>query len=134
MSVANALAEWRRARASLGATGSCRRDGYYADAVARAYYAVLHAARAALELYGLTTGTHSATKNTFGLHIVRAGQVEPQWGGVIGDMADARRDADYKAALTFDEATADVAYAQAEAFLNRIRELLAGAILAEQLQ
>ena len=134
MSVASALAEWRRAQASLGATDSCRRDRYYADAVSRAYYAVLHAARAALEYHGFTTVTHSATKNTFGLHIVRAGRIEPQWGSVIGDMADARRDADYKAALTFDETDADAAYAQSAEFLNRIRELLAGAVLNAELQ
>ncbi len=134
MSAANAIAEWRRARGCLGAADSCRRDGYYADAISRAYYAVLHAARAALELYGFPTETHSATNNTFGLHIVRTSRIEPSFGSVITDLADARLNADYDVDLTFDVNDATVTHARAEAFLNRIRELLAGAIPAEQLQ
>ncbi len=54
MNRALVLGEWKRAAESLGAAESCRRDGYYADSVSRAYYAILHAAKAALYLQGIS--------------------------------------------------------------------------------
>ena len=133
MSAETALLEWRRAQASLGAAGSCRRDGYYADTVSRAYYAVLHGARAGLELDGYSTETHRATRNLFGRNFVRTGRVEPEWARIIRELSDARIDADYKINLTFDSADADAAYTQAGAFLNRIHEFLTVTIPAGQL-
>ena len=134
MSVPSALAEWQRARAALGAAASCQRDGYYADAVSRGYYAVLHAARAALELHDLPTETHASTNRMFGYRIARSGLVEAHFGNVITDLANARRNADYVVDMAFHEADADAAYARAEAFLNRVRELLVRSIPDDQLQ
>jgi len=39
------VAEWNRARESLRAAETLTRDGLYADAISRAYYAILHAAK-----------------------------------------------------------------------------------------
>ena len=134
MSAAAALAEWRRAQASLGATDSCRRDGHYADAVSRAYYAVLHAARAALQLEEIETETHAATRNTFGLYIVQAGYVEPQLGSSLRLMSESRIGADYRVHRVFSEADANAAYEHAEYFLSRIRQLPASEISDPDLQ
>ena len=43
------------------------------DAVSRTYYAVMHAAKAALALHNVRPRSHSAVANRFGLNIVRAG-------------------------------------------------------------
>lgn len=59
------LAEWKRSIECLGAAGSCHRDGFYADSVSRAYYAVLHAAKAALSLQGIDAESHAAVKRLF---------------------------------------------------------------------
>ena len=134
MSVVGALAEWERAKAALGATDSCRRDGYYADAVSRAYYAVLHAARAVLQLHGYPTRTHAATNRLFGLHIVRTGRVEPAFSRRIEPMLEERMAADYTVTRAFTVNDADAAYAQAEAFLDRIQTALAVVIPVEQLE
>lgn len=83
-----------------------------------------------LELHGFSTDTHRATRNLFGQNFVRTSRIEPRWGRVIRELSDARIDAEYKVNLTFD---ADAAYAQAEAFLNRIHELLAEVIPGDQL-
>ena len=56
------LAEWRRATESLGAAASCRRDGFYADSVSRTYYAMLHAAKAALQICDIAAESHAAVK------------------------------------------------------------------------
>jgi len=44
------LAEWRRALDSLAAAELLAAEGYGADAISRAYYAALHAAKAALQV------------------------------------------------------------------------------------
>ena len=36
---------------SMGAARSCLRDGYYANSVSLAYYVILHAAKASLQLH-----------------------------------------------------------------------------------
>ena len=47
------LAEWSRARQSLQAAETLTRDSLYADAVSRAYYSILHAAKAALHVHDI---------------------------------------------------------------------------------
>ena len=127
------IAEWRRATESMGAALLCRREGYYADAVSRAYYAVMHAARAALQLYDIAAKSHTGVRSMFGLHIVRTGLVEPEWDAVIGDSGDERIASDYDVASIFDESDALVACDRADAFLARIRTLLACSLPSEEL-
>ena len=128
------VAEWRRAMESMGAARSCLRDGFYADSVSRAYYAILHAAKASLQLHGVTAESHTGVRRMFGLHIVRTGLVESDWAAALADSADERISSDYDAATQFDEADARDACERAEAFLNRIRSLLAPSIPSEGLE
>ena len=127
------IAEWRRATESMGAAMLCQREGYYADSVSRAYYAIMHAARAALLLHNVTARSHAGVRSMFGLHIVRTGLVEPEWAAAVGDSADERITSDYDAATIFDEADALVACGRANAFLGRIQTLLTCSIASEEL-
>ena len=134
MSVETARQEWHRAQSALGASQSCQRDGYYADAVSRAYYAVLHAAKATLAATGFgAPNTHDGVRNQFGLHIARTGLIERNFASEIGRLYDLRNRADYVVDAVFGEADAQDAIGRAEAFLNRIHTLLATAIPAEEL-
>ena len=126
--------EWRRATESMGAALSCQRDGYHADSVSRAYYAILHAAKAALHLHGVTAESHSGVRSMFGLHIVKTGLVEPEWGAEIGRSEGRRNASDYDASLEFDEQDAREASDRAAAFLDRIRPLLTRSIPPEDLE
>ncbi len=112
----------------------CLQHKLYADAIARAYYAVLHTAKAALAQYNVEPRTHRALNPLFGRHIVIPGLVERHWGSVIGRLATLRMAADYNAEMIFSEADAAAASRQADAFANRIRVLLAGIVGAERLQ
>lgn len=124
MNKALVLAEWQRAAQSLGAAESCRRDGFYADSVSRAYYAVLHAAKAALQLQRIEAESHAAVKRLFGLHVIQAGLVEAEWGSSAGESLDLRLTADYDVETPFSEIDAREECERARAFLARIRELL----------
>ena len=129
-----AVDEWRRATESMGAALSCQRDGYYADSVSRAYYAIMHAAKAALHLYGVTAESHTGVRSMFGLHIVKTGLVEPEWGAEIGRSEGRRNASDYDATVEFDDQDAREACDRAGAFLNRIHPLLARSIPPEDLE
>ena len=124
MSEGNAAAEWRRGLQSLAAARLCHSNGLYADAISRAYYAVMHAAKAALELQDITVRTHSGVRSYFGRLIVTTRLVEPQWSDTIADLGDLRLVADYVVTTTFTESDARSACDRAEAFINRIRLLL----------
>jgi uncharacterized protein (UPF0332 family) len=117
------LAEWRRATQSLGAAESCRRDGFYADSMSRTYYAILYAAKAALQLRDVAAESHAAVKRLFGLHLVQSGILEAEWGAYIGIGLDARLTADYDAETSFSDMDARDECDRARAFLKRIRDL-----------
>ena len=129
-----AIAEWRRAKEALIAALACERSGSYADAVSRTYYAVLHAARAALQFEsGTDTRTHAATANQFGLRIVQEGLIEPEIGAEIGDLQQLRIKADYDVEIVFSTADSQAACIRGTLFLNRILQLLITAIPLEDL-
>jgi uncharacterized protein (UPF0332 family) len=73
------LAEWLRAMAALQAAETLTADGLYADAISRAYYAILHAKKAALHVHDVAAESHSAVRRMFGLHLIKSGKIEPQW-------------------------------------------------------
>ena len=109
----------------------CRDYGFYADAVSRAYYAVVHGAKAALESRQVSVSSHRGVRNQFGLHFVRPGLVEKEWGGYLVDSFKKRLLADYDATAVFDEADAERACETAEAFLDRVGVLLGQDISGE---
>lgn len=123
------VAEWRRAQASLRAAAVCLRSRCYADAVSRAYYAVFHSAKAALQIHnGTTAGTHGAVRMLFGQHLIQTGVIERQWGSEIGRLYDLRLKADYDIQETFTQVLAGDAYARAERYLERIMQFLTGSL------
>ena len=135
MNTAIVLAEWKRATDGLGAAQSCRRDGFHADAVSRAYYAILHAAKAALQVHGVTAESHAAVKRLVGLHLVRTGEIEAEWGTFAGESLDARLTADYDVETSFSDVDAREECDRAAAFLARIRQFLqASGISREELR
>lgn len=126
--MAEVAAEWRRAQESLGAALVCRDNGFYADAVSRAYYAIMHAAKAALP-NDVKADSHNGLINQFSLHLIKTGTVESEWMAYLRDGREARSIADYKVAVVFAHADAQDACDRADAFLNRIRFLLGNAVV-----
>lgn len=120
-----ALAEWRRAQECLGAAEVCRDNGYYADAISRAYYAINHAAKAALALRGVAKITsHDALNRIFGRELVIKNRIERAWGAALKQAMIKRIRADYHATDVFTPADAEDAVDRAAAFLSRIHSLL----------
>ncbi len=89
------LAEWLRAYACLQAAENLTRDGLYADAISRAYYAILHAAKAGLHVHDIAAESHSAVRRMFGLHLIKSGDIETEWSAYLTAGLDDRLAADY---------------------------------------
>lgn len=118
------LAEWRRARQSMRAAELLTREHCYADAVSRTYYAVLHGAKAALQVREVAAESHAAVGRMFGLHLVHPGEIEKQWAKHLGTGLDERLAADYDSEVTFSEQDALRECREARKFIGRIRRYL----------
>ena len=95
------IAEWQRAWRALRAAEVLAREGLHEDAVSRAYYATLHAAKAALFIHDVATESHAAVRRMFGLHLIRSGEIESMWSSNLGESLDDRLAADYDASASF---------------------------------
>ena len=118
------LMEWRLARESIRAAEVLTREGFYRDAISRTYYAVMHAAKAALHLHGVTPASHAAVRRMFGLHLVRPGEIEKEWAAHLGKGLDDRLAADYDPEVRFSHKDALRECREARKFLRRIRRYL----------
>jgi uncharacterized protein (UPF0332 family) len=115
------FAEWHRAGESLRAAQTLTRDGLYADAISRAYYAILHGAKAALHVHDIVAESHPAVRRMFGLHLVKPGEIEPEWSAYLVESLDDRLAADYDVETTFSKHEAGGECRRSREFLNRIK-------------
>ena len=60
----------------------------------------------------------------FGLHLVRTGQVEPEWASFLGESLDNRLAADYDSEVAFSAREAAQETRRARRFLSRMRRYL----------
>lgn len=118
------LAEWRLARSALRAAEVLTGEECFPDAVSRSYYAVFHAARAALHVQDVEAETHAGVRRMFGLHLIKPGLIEPPSAAALGGTLDERLAADYNPEATFSVKDARNACRQARTFLRRIRQYL----------
>jgi len=118
------LAEWSRAREALRAAETLTREHCYADAISRAYYAILHAAKAALHIHDVSVANHAAVRRMFGLHLVRSGEIEPEWSAYLIESLDDRLAADYDVETDFSKKDAKDECGRSREFLTRIRRYL----------
>ena len=128
------LAEWGSAADALVDARVMRERGRVKGTISRAYYAILHAARAALLVHDVSTSSHEAVRKKFGEHVVKRGGVEREWGRMLQPSARQRQLADYGTSTTikFTEQDADSAAENAEKFLQRTRDYLLAAGLTER--
>ena len=113
-------AEWKRSLRAQGAAELLLEAGFYEDAVSRAYYAVLHAAKAALLARDIVTESHTAVRRLFGKELVKQGLLEKEWAMIFAHEQDERASADYDVELTFSRELAGQRVREAGRFLERI--------------
>jgi uncharacterized protein (UPF0332 family) len=117
-----------RADDDLLTAGDDLANGHTRGATNRAYYAVFHAASAALLWVGVERAKHAGTQSAFGESLVRTGLIEPDFGRVYSRARKAREEQDYDLqALPLSESEAQQIVTDAERFVKRVKSYLSEA-------
>ena len=113
-----------RADETLHEAGLLTKEGYYNAAFNRLYYACFYAALALLVKHGITTSTHAGVKTMLGLHFVSKGLLDKEQGKTFSRLFEIRHSGDYDDFVYCDKEMTDEYTPLAEAFIQRIKELL----------
>ena len=114
--------ELARAGKSLRAAEMLLEHGLYEDAVSRAYYAVLHASKAALASLDIFPGTHQSVRRLFGLHLVKAQIVEREYATILTAEQEDRELSDYDITIAIGKERASQRVNDAQRFVSRIED------------
>ncbi|MCH8120482.1 MAG: HEPN domain-containing protein [Planctomycetes bacterium] len=113
-----------RAKKALLAAKTLLENQLYEDCVSRAYYVVLHAAKAALAIEGVEPQSHHAVRRMFGLHLVKTGKIEKEFARILTAEQEDREIADYDIHIEIEQDTALKRVRDAEKFVERIEKYL----------
>lgn len=127
MNPENVVAEFQRAGRALRAAQILQEERLFEDAISRAYYSVMHAARAALLLHDAIPESHSAVRRMFGSVMVRSGRIEEEWAAILAREQDRRITADYGVHVTWEPEASQKLVQDAAAFVKRIQKYLLSA-------
>ena len=116
--------EIARANSALAASKILFEKELLEDAVSRAYYAVLHAAKAALYSVGVESDTHKGVRSMFGLHLVKTGKIEKEFSKILTAEKEDREIGDYNVTIEIGEERAEERVKEAEKFVERIKRFL----------
>lgn len=100
------------------------REGNYRDAISRAYYAFLDAAKATLLTKGLAAKTHSGVLTLFGLHFGKTKEIPAKFFRFYKQVMEAREEADYEILKEFKKKDAQEVIEMAEEFVDFVRKKL----------
>lgn len=115
--------EFQRAMDELKVARVLHENGFYYKSVTSAYYAVYHAAKAALLLKGVVPQSHEGIERMFSLYYVKTKEIEVDKGKIIGRLMKLREEADYYPETTFSADDSSDAIEKAEAFVKRAKKL-----------
>ncbi|MGE0642507.1 MAG: HEPN domain-containing protein [Nitrospira sp.] len=117
-------AELLRADKSLAAARSLLNADFLEDALSRAYYSILHAARAVLLAEGVSVSSHRAVRRLFGQHLVKPGKLAVRLAKILAEEQDDRFLADYDAWFHAERERAEKRVREAAEFLAAIKIFL----------
>ena len=124
MSVKEAKGEFVRAEKSLKSADVLFHNGFYEDSISRAYYAVLHSAKASLILMDINVESHKAVRRLFSQHLIRTGKIADKYAKILSAEQDERLKADYDVLYSPDEEDARECVSDAREFLTVIKNYL----------
>ena len=94
------------------------------DTVSKAYYVMFYSAKAALLAVDVDLRRHSGVVSQFGLRFVKGGYVDRRYSRILARAMQAREASDYDPRTRASQQDAQQAVADAEAFLEKAREIL----------
>lgn len=124
MSQEEILREFQRGNKSWESSQLLLESELYEDALSRAYYAVLHSAKAVLMAEGIQIKSHRGVRRLFGQHLVKPAKIKNEYAKILNTLQDLRFQADYDAMYSADRETAQELVSKAEKFLDEMRRIL----------
>ena len=114
-----------KARRAAESAAVLLEDGDLDGAASRAYYAMFHAARAALESEGVQTGgrKHGTILGEFSRQFVKTNRVPREFGRILNVTQELRHEADYEGAA-LPNTSVHRAVSEAKRFVATIETLL----------
>lgn len=119
-----AESEMDRARGALKAAQWLLKGEFLEDAASRAYYAVFHAARAALATQATAPKTHAGVMRMLGEQLVKTGHIEAEYSRIFSAAQDARKFCDYVSSFQMSPDKAELRVDDAARFVERIERYL----------
>jgi len=116
--------ELLRADKSLLAAQLLLKEHLLEDCLSRTYYAILHAARAALLAHGVSVASHRAVRRLFGQHLIKSGKLAAHLAQILAEEQDDRMLADYDVLFYPELDRVQQRVADAEVFLTAIKDFL----------
>ena len=113
-----------RAERRLEAANHLFDQGFFEDAVSRAYYSMYFAAKALLLKKDISVKTHKGLVSKFGLEFVDEGVVENYYGRALRTAKELREEADYSISREISREEAKTVLEDAEKFLERIKRAI----------
>ena len=113
-----------KAELKLGAARELYNKGFFEDSASRSYYAMFHAARAALARVGVTTKTHEGTVSEFGRVLVLGGVFPRDLGRALAEAKAARETYEYSATMEIASDEAEAILRDAERFVSQVKSRL----------
>jgi uncharacterized protein (UPF0332 family) len=116
--------ELERAKKALKSSRILLDSGLFEDSISRAYYSVLHAAKAALSIKGIDTDTHEGVRRMFGLHLVKKGEIAKEFARILIAEQEDREIGDYAIGIEIPKDRAAKRVDEAEKFLSEIEKFI----------
>lgn len=123
----HSASELRAAERALREAQTLLSSQQYEGAISRGYYAIYHAARAALYAHGSAPTTHRGVQVEFARLLVKSRKIEAHYGDMLRQARDERQVADYETGeqeLIPDQDTARGVVTSAEQFIERVKKLV----------
>jgi hypothetical protein len=99
------------------------KNGKIVDSISRAYYAMFHAARALLYLYGVEPRTHEGVIREFSRIIIEEKLMDKKFGRNLRQTFEMRESGDYRVGVIFEEEDAKDVLEKAKEFVMQIKKI-----------
>ncbi len=95
------------------------------DVVSKSYYVMFYSAKAALLAVDMDLHRHSAVVSQFAQHFVKTGHADKRYSRILARAMQAREASDYDPRTRASRQDAEQAVADAEAFWEKAKKVLA---------
>lgn len=112
---------WKRSLEAFDSAQILFQHGRYADAISRAYYAIVHSSRAALLIHDIVPKSHTQLRQLFGLYLVKNNGIEVEWAKILNIEYRYRANADYLEDFSISCEIAETLLNNAERFVERMK-------------